>query len=107
MDTIFSFKNYKELPNERDVYTISFKHLYDLFAELLYKTKTGKIYTTAATKEKYENDKKILNLCARYVSMYLLKNGIKGIAYDGGRDGKCFVIFNPNDVKIIEKEVFE
>lgn len=29
--------------------------------------------------------------------------GIKGITYDGKRDGRCFVIFNPDDVKVIQK----
>lgn len=29
--------------------------------------------------------------------------GIKGISYDGRQDGRCFVIFNPKDVKVIQK----
>lgn len=29
--------------------------------------------------------------------------GIKGITYDGKQDGRCFVIFNPADVKVIQK----
>ena len=29
--------------------------------------------------------------------------GIKGITYDGKQDGRCFVIFNPDDVKVIQK----
>lgn len=29
--------------------------------------------------------------------------GIKGITYDGNQDGRCFVIFNPADVKVIQK----
>lgn len=29
--------------------------------------------------------------------------GIKGITYDGNQDGQCFVIFNPADVKVIQK----
>lgn len=36
-------------------------------------------------------------------SEILSKNGIKGITYEGGQDGRCFVIFNPEDVKIINK----
>lgn len=29
--------------------------------------------------------------------------GIKGITYNGKQDGRCFVIFNPDDVKVIQK----
>jgi len=29
--------------------------------------------------------------------------GIKGITYDGNTDGRCFVIFNPADVRVIQK----
>ena len=36
-------------------------------------------------------------------SLLLEKNGVKGIAYDGHQDGRCFVIFNPDDVKVIQK----
>lgn len=36
-------------------------------------------------------------------SELLEKNGVKGITYDGRRDGRCFVIFNPKDVKVIQK----
>ena len=28
---------------------------------------------------------------------------IRGITYDGRQDGRCFVIFNPDDVKVIQK----
>lgn len=36
-------------------------------------------------------------------SLLLEKYGVKGITYEGGRDGRCFVIFNPDDVKVIQK----
>lgn len=36
-------------------------------------------------------------------SLLLEKHGIKGITYDGKQDGRCFVIFNPADVKVIQK----
>ena len=36
-------------------------------------------------------------------SEMLKKYGIKGITYDGRQDGRCFVIFNPKDVKVIQK----
>lgn len=36
-------------------------------------------------------------------SQTLGKLGIKGITYDGRQDGRCFVIFNPEDVRVIQK----
>lgn len=39
----------------------------------------------------------------KYASKELENVGIKGITYDGRQDGRCFVIFNPKDVKVIQK----
>lgn len=39
----------------------------------------------------------------KFASQTLAKHGVKGIAYDGASDGRCFVIFSPNDVEIIQK----
>ena len=39
----------------------------------------------------------------KQASLLLEKHGIKGITYEGRQDGRCFVIFNPNDVKVIQK----
>ncbi len=39
----------------------------------------------------------------RAASEMLESVGIKGITYDGAQDGRCFVIFNPADVKVIQK----
>ena len=39
----------------------------------------------------------------KYASQELESLGIKGIAYVGRQDGRCFVIFNPKDVKVIQK----
>lgn len=36
-------------------------------------------------------------------SQLLEEYDIKGITYDGRQDGRCFVIFNPDDVKVIQK----
>ena len=36
-------------------------------------------------------------------SQMLEKHGVKGISYYGRDDGYCFVIFNPDDVKVIQK----
>lgn len=39
----------------------------------------------------------------KFASRTLEKYGIKGITYDGRRDGRCFVIFNPDDIRVIQK----
>lgn len=36
-------------------------------------------------------------------SQTLGKLGIKGITYEGRQDGRCFVIFDPKDVRVIQK----
>lgn len=53
----------------------------------------GEIY--GALVEAYGSDKMASNI--------LEKNGIKGITYFGEQDGRCFVIFNPKDVNVIQK----
>lgn len=40
---------------------------------------------------------------AKAASEMLSKYGIKGITYEGGRDGRCFVIFDDKDIKVIQK----
>ena len=37
-------------------------------------------------------------------SKLLEKHGIKGITYEGEQDGRCFVIFNDKDVKVLRKK---
>jgi hypothetical protein len=44
---------------------------------------------------------------AKQASQVLEKHGIKGITYEGGMDGRCFVIFNPKDVKVLRKKFDE
>lgn len=46
--------------------------------------------------EVFDND-------ASEASIWLNKYGIKGITYDGGRDGKCYVVFDDQAISIIEK----
>lgn len=51
-----------------------------------------------------ENGNKISdNNSAKEASIMLNNYGIKGITYDGIRDGRCYVIFDDKAVKIIEK----
>ena len=40
-------------------------------------------------------------------SLLLRQYGIKGITYNGRQDGRCYVIFNPDDVKVIDKLIKE
>lgn len=40
---------------------------------------------------------------AKAASEMLSKYGIKGITYEGGMDGRCFVIFDDKDVKVVQK----
>lgn len=40
-------------------------------------------------------------------SLMLEKYGIKGITYEGQDDGRCFVIFNPESVKVLRKKFDE
>lgn len=42
-------------------------------------------------------------LADKETSLLLEKYGIKGISYDGKEDGRAFVIFNPDDVEVIQK----
>lgn len=44
---------------------------------------------------------------AKQASQALEKHGIKGITYEGGMDKRCFVIFNPADVKVLRKKFDE
>lgn len=58
---------------------------------------------------RYDNGKYIYDNIANVLgsqksaSQMLEKYGIKGITYDGRQDGRCFVIFNPEDVRVIQK----
>ena len=51
----------------------------------------------------YNDIKSILGKSAKDASQFLEKHGIKGITYEGTQDGRCFVIFNPEDVRVIQK----
>lgn len=39
----------------------------------------------------------------KYASELLNQNGIKGITYEGGQDGRCFVVFDDQAIDVIEK----
>lgn len=59
-------------------------------------------YYNTTGKEIYEKLSKKLG-SDKKASEYLESKGIKGITYFGQQDGRCFVIFNPDDVKVIQK----
>ncbi len=60
-------------------------HFHDITGKFVYNKLAGKLGSSKAASEK------------------LREYGIKGISYDGFQDGRCFVIFNPKDVKAIQK----
>lgn len=60
-------------------------HFHDITGKFVYNKLAGKLGSSKAASEK------------------LREYGIKGITYDGQQDGRCFVIFNPADVKVIQK----
>lgn len=57
----------------------------------------GQIYRALAENRKSDKN----------ASQMLEKYGIKGITYDGRQDGRCFVIFNPESVKVLRKKFDE
>ena len=68
-------------------------------------SKTNPYKNVARHKTGKEIYKDLANILGsdKAASELLEKNGIKGITYDGKQDGRCFVIFNPEDVKVIQK----
>ena len=76
---------------------------------LLQEGQTGRtIYNKLAQllgNEEYQSDEYIVvsEESKKQASQLLESYGIKGITYMGRRDGRCFVIFNPDDVKVIQK----
>lgn len=60
-------------------------HFHDITGKFVYNKLAGKLGSSKAASEK------------------LREYGIKGITYDGKQDGRCFVIFNSDDVKVIQK----
>ena len=72
----------------------SMKELGPMIQEVLPFVRSGReIYTTLS--DRLGNDKA--------ASLALNDIGIKGITYDGRRDGRCFVVFDDKAISIIEK----
>lgn len=75
-----------------------------------YKNKEGgSLYRLVAEVEYFNKNKTLDGVLSRNSDAYKLasyalsERGVKGITYDGQEDGRSFVIFNPNDVKVIRK----
>ena len=77
--------------NENGDYVVSY---YDLLVPVNDDWTGGQIYSYIA--KQLGSDKA--------ASKELEKYGIKGITYDGRDDGRCFVIFNDKDVKVLRKK---
>lgn len=69
------------------------RRLYLLVAEVAYFNKYGTL----------DGVVKLENRADKLASELLNKHGVKGITYEGQQDGRCFVIFNDKDVKVIQK----
>ncbi len=77
-------------------------------------TLTGKQIYDSISKELNRDDNnhseityKITRESDKKASLLLEKYGIKGITYWGKQDGRCFVIFNDKDVKVLRKKFDE
>lgn len=74
-----------------------------------YKNKEGgSLYRLVAEVEYFNKNKTLDGVLSgdseayRLASEALNERGVKGITYDGREDGRSFVIFNPEDIKIIQ-----
>ena len=83
---------------------------YPNFANAILNGKTGKdIYNSLIIDIDAINEKNdVANANPdKQASQLLEQYGIKGITYDGRQDGRCFVIFNPKDIKVLRKKFDE
>lgn len=72
------------------------------YADIANKLDTPEFYENKTGYQIYDIIEQIMG-SAKEASQFLEENGIKGITYDGRSDERCFVIFNPADVKVIQK----
>lgn len=83
---------------------------YPNFANAILNGKTGKdIYNSLIIDIDAINEKNDVANAEpdKQASQLLEQYGIKGITYDGRQDGRCFVIFNSDDVKVLRKKFDE
>lgn len=74
------------------------------FAEQIYKANGKKIYGIVVGLAEGDAPRNAnFNNTQRLGSELLNKYGIKGITYEGGRDGRCFVVFDDKAISVIER----
>lgn len=64
-----------------------------------------KLYDTLAAlgTSDYDETLRVSSEGARAASLFLNSFGIKGITYNGGQDGRCFVVFDDKAIKVLDK----
>ncbi|MBO6292009.1 MAG: hypothetical protein J6N51_07120 [Selenomonas sp.] len=78
------------------------KHI--AFAEQIYESDGKKIYGIVSGLAEGDAPRGAdLDNIQRLGSELLNKYGIKGITYEGGRDGRCYVVFDDQAIEIVEK----
>jgi predicted NAD-dependent protein-ADP-ribosyltransferase YbiA (DUF1768 family) len=88
------------------------RNLYDKLIDFFFEqTDTYKEIKEEYTGEKrralrrklYEARESQIGPLSKQASLLLNNYGIEGITYEGGRDGRCFVVFDDKAVKVLEK----
>ena len=103
LDEELTFRNQSEFVQNQLKKLVSEENLTDKFE--IYQSEENPKYNTLENSDGEEIYKTISEALGsdKAASQLLEKYGIKGITYDGRQDGRCFVIFNPEDVKVIQK----
>lgn len=103
LDEELTFRNQSEFVQNQLKKIVSEENLADKFE--IYQSEENPKYNTLENSDGEEIYKTISEALGsdKAASQLLEKYGIKGITYDGRQDGRCFVIFNPEDVKVIQK----
>ena len=103
LDEELTFRNQSEFVQNQLKKLVSEENLTDKFE--IYQSEENPKYNILENSDGEEIYKTISKALGsdKAASQLLEKYGIKGITYDGRQDGRCFVIFNPADVKVIRK----
>ena len=103
LDEELTFRNQSEFVQSQLRKLVSEENLTDKFE--IYQSEENPKYNILENSDGEEIYKTISKALGsdKAASQLLEKYGIKGITYDGRQDGRCFVIFNPDDVKVIQK----
>ena len=103
LDEELTFRNQSEFVQNQLKKLVSEENLTDKFE--IYQSEENPKYNILENSDGEEIYKTISKALGsdKSASQLLEKYGIKGITYDGRQDGRCFVIFNPEDVRVIQK----